>query len=134
MIENYFSQGLITMNLTAFDIFVRLLTAFVLSGFIALVYQISRKGNVRKELIDVIVLASVGVCITLIAIGNSVPTAFGLFAALSLIRFRTPVKEAEDLVLIFLAVGLGIASGVGAFKVGYVSAVFVGTLFFLRSL
>ncbi len=134
VIESYFHQSLATYDLTALDVLIRLISALLMSGFLALMYRQSKGASAKSEMAHVIIFSSLGVCLTLIAIGNSVPTAFGLFAALSLIRFRTPVKQASDLVLIFISVAIGISCGVGAFKVGLVGAVFIGTIYRLKSI
>jgi uncharacterized membrane protein YhiD involved in acid resistance len=47
----------------------------------------------------------------MLAVGNNVARAFGLFGALALIRFRTPVKDARDTVFLFMSVGIGITLG-----------------------
>src|SRR5262245_52807199 len=53
----------------------------------------------------------------MIIIGNSVARAFGVAGAASLIRFRTPVEDPKDITILFLLMGLGMATGLGAFAV-----------------
>ena len=45
----------------------------------------------------------------MLAVGNNFVGALGVFGALAMIRFRTPVKDANDTVFLFLAVAVGIA-------------------------
>ena len=52
------------------------------------------------------------VTLVMLAIGDSMARAFGLFGALALIRFRTPIKDSRDTVFLFLAVAIGIVVGV----------------------
>jgi len=47
----------------------------------------------------------------MMAVGNNLARAFGLFGALALVRFRTPVKDTRDTAFLFIAVGVGIAVG-----------------------
>jgi len=46
-------------------------------------------------------------------IGNNLARAFGLVGAMSIIRFRTAIKETQDIIFIFFALAIGMASGVG---------------------
>lgn len=72
------------------------------------------------------VLLSTVVCLIMCVVGDSVARAFGLGAALAIVRFRTPVKDARDAVFLFLAVAAGMASGVGMTGIALVGTAFVG--------
>jgi hypothetical protein len=58
--------------------------------------------------------------LTMILIDNSIARAFGVAGAASIIRFRTPVDDPTDTTVLFLLMGLGMASGLGAFDVAIV--------------
>jgi hypothetical protein len=60
--------------------------------------------------------------LTMILIDNSVARAFAIAGAASIVRFRTPVDDPTDAMVLFLAMVLGMASGVGAFGVSGVGA------------
>ena len=62
-------------------------------------------------------LLCVAGALVMIIIGNSVARAFGVAGAASIIRFRTPIENPKDTTLLFLLLGLGMASGLGAFAV-----------------
>ena len=53
--------------------------------------------------------------LVILIVKSSLALSLGLVGALSIVRFRTPIKEPEDLVYLFLSIGLGI--GFGAFQV-----------------
>ncbi len=61
----------------------------------------------------------------MIIIGNSLPRAFGIAGAASIIRFRSPVEDPKDITILFLLMGLGMASGLGAFAVAGLGALFL---------
>src|SRR5262245_32893061 len=61
----------------------------------------------------------------MIIIGNSVARAFGVAGAASLIRFRTPVEDPKDITILFLLMGLGMATGLGAFAVAGLGTAFL---------
>ena len=90
-----------------------LLLAFVLSKPLAWVYARTHQGtSYSRSFVQSLVMLSLIVTMVMLAIGDSLARAFGLFGALALIRFRTPIKDSRDTVFLFLAVAIGIAVGV----------------------
>lgn len=124
----HISDQTFSFNPLAIDIMVyRLFMAVFFSAIIfGIYYFLSRKFKKSGENTFIILMASPIICLILLGIGSSVPRAFGLFAALSIIRLRTPIKDTSDMVFIFISVALGICCGAGA-----VNVAFVGTLFFI---
>ncbi len=60
-------------------------------------------------------LLCVAGALTMILIDNSVARAFGIAGAASIVRFRTPVEDPTDATVLFLAMALGMAAGVGSY-------------------
>ena len=58
----------------------------------------------------------------------SIALSLGLVGALSIVRFRTPVKEPEELAYLFLAIGVGVGLGAGSVGVTLLAAGFIGIL------
>ncbi|MDH4318411.1 MAG: DUF4956 domain-containing protein [Desulfobulbaceae bacterium] len=84
--------------------------SFVLRKFyINLSYSLSGKHHIGSILP---ILSSV-VFIVIVVVKTSLALSLGLVGALSIVRFRTPVKEPEDLVYLFLAIALGLGYGAG---------------------
>jgi hypothetical protein len=73
--------------------------------------------------------ASVLLCMSgalmMIIIGNSAARALGIAGGASIIRFRTPVDDPRDTILLFLLLGLGMALGLGAFGVCALATAFL---------
>jgi hypothetical protein len=67
----------------------------------------------RKSFSGLLVQLSVTTLLVIMVVKTSLALSLGLVGALSIIRFRTPVKEPEDLVYLFLAIALGIGVGAG---------------------
>jgi uncharacterized membrane protein YhiD involved in acid resistance len=61
----------------------------------------------------------------MLAIGNSIPAGIGIAGGLAIIRFRTSMRDPRDMVFIFAALAVGIASGLRAF-----APAVLGTLIF----
>jgi uncharacterized membrane protein YhiD involved in acid resistance len=58
-------------------------------------------------------------------IGNNLARAFGLVGAMSIIRFRTAVRDVQDIVYIFFALAVGMASGVGLHAIAIAGTVMI---------
>lgn len=90
-----------------------LLLAFVLAKPLAWVYVGTHHGvSYSRSFVQALVLLAMIVTLVMLAVGDSMARAFGLFGALALIRFRTPIKDSRDTVFLFLSVAIGITVGV----------------------
>jgi hypothetical protein len=90
-----------------------LLLAFVLGKPLAWIYVRTHHGtSYSRSFVQSLVILPLIVTIVMLAIGDSLARAFGLFGALALIRFRTPIKDSRDTVFLFLSVATGITVGV----------------------
>lgn len=113
-----------------------LLATFLLSQVIAWVYLRTHRGvTYSASFARSLVVLSLIVALVMMVIGSSIARAFGLFGALALIRFRTPVKDANDTVFLFLAVAIGIAVGTGGLLAGAAGTVLIGgAILYLRGI
>lgn len=94
------------------EVLLYLILSFVLSQLLAWVYSWTHRGlSHSRSMVQSMVLISIIVTAVMLAVGNNLARAFGLFGALALIRFRTPVKDTRDTVFLFMAVGIGITLG-----------------------
>jgi uncharacterized membrane protein YhiD involved in acid resistance len=91
-----------------------LVMAFVLGQFISWVYLYTHSGlSYSQTFAQALVLLTTIVSLVMMVIGNNVLTAFGLFGALAIIRFRNVLKDTRDTAFIFFALVLGIGTGSG---------------------
>jgi len=104
-----------------------LLLAFALAQVIAASYVWTFRGmSYSTSLVHGMVIGSTIAAMLMLAIGNSVAAGIGIAGGLSLVRFRTALREPRDMMFVFAALGVGIASGLGAHAVAV-----LGTLVFL---
>lgn len=109
------------------DLLLRLLVAFLAGSMVAWVYRVSHSTlNYSQNFTQALVLLSLVVAVIMCVVGDSLARAFGLGAALAIVRFRTPIKDALDTAFLFLAVAAGMAAGVGAGMLALVSAGCIG--------
>ena len=69
--------------------------------------------------------------VMVMVIGNNLARAFGLVGAMSIIRFRTAVKETQDIVFIFFGLCVGMAAGIGYYKIAFTGTIFIGIILFI---
>ena len=96
----------------AAEIVVAILFSFALNLLVAWTYRRTYRGT-RYSQDYVHTLLILGTCVTLVilVVMGNMATAFGMFAAFSIIRFRRNVGQARDIGFIFLAMGTGLAVG-----------------------
>lgn len=93
-------------------IVIRLVAAAVLGGAVALVYRVTRPGSaVTQAFLRTLVLLSIMIAMVTQVIGDNIAMAFSLVGALSIVRFRTIVRDIEDTAFVIFAVAIGMAAG-----------------------
>jgi uncharacterized membrane protein YhiD involved in acid resistance len=99
-----------SVALGAEHLFVAILCGFLLSVVYRKTYRgVSYSSTFDRSLISLAVITA----IVIMAVGNSLARAFGLVGAMSIVRFRTALKDPQDLVFIFCSLSVGLAAGVG---------------------
>ncbi|MGB2661619.1 MAG: DUF4956 domain-containing protein [Candidatus Omnitrophota bacterium] len=103
-------------------ILLNLVSAFILSIFLSVAYKKNHKGlSYSQSLIFSFILLSVATSCVIMVIGNSLARAFGLVGALSIIRFRTVVKDTKDTAYVFFALVIGMATGTNAYTIAIIA-------------
>lgn len=126
LIRELMSGPLIDETTTALDVLLHLLFAFVLGQLVAWVYTWTHHGvSYSRSNVQTLVLLALVVTAVMLAVGNNLARAFGLFGALALVRFRTPVKDARDTAFLFISVGIGVAVGSRNLVLAAVATVFL---------
>lgn len=120
-------------DLSREQIVVRIAVTLLLGVLIFVSYAISHRGTIysRKFNVSLVILAVLTGTV-MVVIGNNIALSLGMVGALSIVRFRTAIKDSRDTMYIFWSIIVGICCGVGSFFVAAVgsSAVFVVLLFF----
>jgi hypothetical protein len=112
------------------EIFFATFLAFFLTSFIAALYKATFKGpKLSQDYVHTLMILGIVVTVIVMVVregdsGKAQATAFGMFAAFSIIRFRTTLSEARDIGFIFLAMAAGLAVGARQYGMA-VSAVIV---------
>lgn len=98
----------------ALTVLVRLVVAMLLGGLVTLVYRVTRTAEEAAPSFTVtLVLLSILIAMVTQVIGDNVARAFSLVGALSIVRFRTVVRDTQDTAYVIFAVAVGMAVGAG---------------------
>jgi len=109
------------------DVAVRLLIALVLGAMVAWIYRRARKGvDLSASFPGTLVLLAVLIAMVTQVIGDNVARAFSLVGALSIVRFRTVVRDTQDTAYVIFAVVVGMAVGANDLWVGVIGIAVVG--------
>ena len=108
------ASGTISSDLAILDVFFGFCFCVALSFTVRafyFTYSLSLSG--KRHIGSIIPVLSCVVFLVILVVKSSLALSLGLVGALSIVRFRTPIKEPEELVYLFLsiAVGLGCAAG-----------------------
>ena len=113
-------------ELTAETIVLRMAVAAVIACFIFLSYRLSHSGSIysMKFNVSLAVLTLITTTV-MIVIGNNIALSLGMVGALSIVRFRTAIKDSRDTIYIFWAIVVGICCGAGDYLTAAVGSAFI---------
>ncbi|WP_028829184.1 DUF4956 domain-containing protein [Proteocatella sphenisci] len=122
-------------NLHFEDIVIRIAFSAIMGIVIYISYKFTHEGTVYSQKFNITLIALTILTTTVMTvIGNNIALSLGMVGALSIIRFRTSIKDSRDTIYIFWTIIVGICSGVGDYTVASVgsAAVFLMLMFFGR--
>ncbi|MDO4566816.1 MAG: DUF4956 domain-containing protein [Oscillospiraceae bacterium] len=112
---------------TVGEMLLNLAVAFVITLFIYLIYVATTKRvNLYSSFGLVLVLTSVVTAVIMMVIHSNLALSLGMVGALSIIRFRSAIKDPVDTSYIFWAVAAGLAAGTGNWLLAAVSSALIG--------
>ncbi len=111
-LQNLFGSADQAINLLSF--FVQLVLTALLSMVVGYVYvRFGHALSNRRALARTFVLVSVTTMLIITIVKSSLALSLGLVGALSIVRFRTAIKEPEELAFFFMVIGIGLGIGAG---------------------
>jgi anti-anti-sigma factor len=102
----------------------KLVASALIGALVSAVHQPEARDRPRS-LEQAQTLLCVSGAMMMIIIGNSLARAFGIAGAAGIVRFRTPVDDPKDVTILFLLMGLGMATGLGGFAVAGLGTAFL---------
>lgn len=111
------------------DMIIAMAIAFALGLFIYLVYKKTFRGVMYSSSFGVSLMAMTLITtLIILAVTSNVILSLGMVGALSIVRFRTAVKEPLDIAFLFWAISAGIVTGAGLIPLAVIGSVFIGII------
>jgi uncharacterized membrane protein YhiD involved in acid resistance len=97
-------------------------------GFlISWIYRLTYQGFAYSaSFVNTLIIIAMVTTMVIMVIGNNLARAFGLVGAMSIIRFRTAVKDSRDIAFVFFSLAAGLAAGAGSHMVGFIGCIATG--------
>ena len=115
--------------ISAFDMALALVLAFGLGMFIFLVYKKTYQGVMYSSSFGVTLLALTMITtLVILAVTSNVVLSLGMVGALSIVRFRTAIKEPLDIAFLFWAIAAGIVLAAGMIPLAVIGSVIIGVI------
>lgn len=121
-------------EITLMGFFTNLIVTAILAHFLSLVYV--RYGNSisnRHAFSRNFILLAVTIMIVITIVKSSLALSLGLVGALSIVRYRTAIKEPEELAYTFLTIAIGLGMGADQIKVTALAFIFIILIIIIRS-
>jgi uncharacterized membrane protein YhiD involved in acid resistance len=121
--------NVLRVDLTPGQIGLSFLLSFALAFIWATVYRKTHSGvaYTRSFFLTLMMISPI-VTMVMLAIGSNVALSLGLVGALSIIRFRTVIKDAKDMTFLFLSIGVGLCCGANAWMVAAIGTLVISLI------
>lgn len=132
ILKKSFLQSITSADITPQEIFLVLAIATVLSLYIYFIYKVLTRKTFYNKTFNIslaaLALITAGIILT---IQSSIVVSLGMVGALSIVRFRTAVKDPMDLVFLFWSISVGIICGARLYVIAVILCVFVTIVIFV---
>jgi uncharacterized membrane protein YhiD involved in acid resistance len=109
-----------------------LIVTFGVTLFIFFMYRKTFRGVLYTRNFNVgLVLTGLVVTLVVLPISSNIALSLGMVGALSIVRFRTAIKDPADIVFTFWAIAVGIISGAGLYMIALVGSPVIGLFVFV---
>ena len=116
-------------SISILDMAISLLLAFCLGVFIFLVYKKTYQGVMYSSSFGVTLIALTMITtLVILAVTSNVVLSLGMVGALSIVRFRTAIKEPLDIAFLFLSIAVGIVLAAGMIPLAVFGSIFIGII------
>lgn len=116
ILKDSFVQGYMDVTVSSKSIVVILITTGLFGLYLFAVYRIVNRKSIYSKSFNISLVAmAIITAAIIIAIQTSMVISLGMVGALSIVRFRTAIKDPLDLMFLFWSIGIGIMCGAGQF-------------------
>jgi uncharacterized membrane protein YhiD involved in acid resistance len=121
-------------KVSSYDIIFGLFISLLVGMFIFYVYKVCFKGVVYSYTYNVSLVLMCLICsLIIMTISSNIVLSLGMVGALSIVRFRTALKDPMDIIFMFWSISVGIANGAGIYPISIIGSLFVGFVLIIFS-
>jgi uncharacterized membrane protein YhiD involved in acid resistance len=118
-----------TSSFSIVDSLIGLFASLVIGLFIYWVYKKTFTGVIYSHTFNIsLIVMSMATSLVIIGISSNVLLSLGMVGALSIVRFRTPIKDPIDIVYLFWAIIVGILCGAGFVPLAALGSLLIGAI------
>lgn len=119
-----------SMDLNFYNIIMSLLAAYICGMIIYFVYKYFYRGVLYSHSFNILlVLVSMITAFIVLTISSNIVLSLGMVGALSIVRFRTAVKDPLDVGFLFFAISIGITCGASLYLMSFVSTIIISLIY-----
>ncbi len=116
-------------SVSIFDMLIAMILAFAIGMFIFLVYKKTYQGVMYSSSFGVTLVALTMITtLVILAVTSNVVLSLGMVGALSIVRFRTAIKEPLDIAFLFWSIAVGIVLAAGIIPLAVFGSIIIGVI------
>ena len=117
------------------EVILNMLVTILIAIFIYWVYKITYSGVMYSKSFNItIVLISSVTAMVMMVIGSNLALSLGMVGALSIIRFRSAIKDPKDVGFLFWGIAVGLSAGTGSYSIAVTSSLIIGIIIFILNI
>jgi uncharacterized membrane protein YhiD involved in acid resistance len=134
LLQEFLNPSNAYQSLNVERVLLSLIVTFGVTLFIFFMYRKTFRGVLYTRNFNVgLVLTGLVVTLVVLPISSNIALSLGMVGALSIVRFRTAIKDPADIVFTFWAIAVGIISGAGLYMIAIVGSPVIGIFMFVLS-
>lgn len=124
-----------TTSLSAMQVAITIGLSFLIGLFIYTIYKKTYQSVVyTKSFSTSLVMMSMITSLVILAVTSNIVLSLGMVGALSIVRFRTAIKDPMDIVFMFWAIAVGLVTGAGFYALALIGSLFIGIILYIFSI
>ena len=130
--KNSFLEGVSASNVTTTTILVTLFVTCILATYIFLIYYVATRKTFYSKSFNVsLAIIAIITASIILAMQSNLIISLGMVGALSIVRFRTAIKDPMDLIFLFWSISIGIICGANMYEIAIITSIVITVFLFV---
>ncbi len=129
-----FDKFVLGSSFSPLQILLSLVITFLMAMFVYFIYKRTYSGVLYSKNFNLtLVMTAITVDAIIIGISGNIILSLGMVGALSIVRFRTAIKDPKDTAFLFWAITVGVVNGVGYYELSLIASLFIAAVLIFLS-